>query len=110
MGFEIYIRLFVGFAFTIGLIGAVYWIARRYAGRLGIVRPHAAGRLSVIGQIPLDTRRRVMLIKCDENEHLLLLGPNNDLVIQSSVGGKNFQAALKEARSSDEPTGVGEQA
>ncbi|MEQ8332945.1 flagellar biosynthetic protein FliO [Nisaea sp.] len=111
MGLEIYVRLFFAFAFTIGLIGAVYWLARRYAGKLGIVRPHAAGRLSVIGQISLDARRRVMLIRCDGREHLLMLGPNNDLVIESlpASGSSGFQAALKTAESAENLTNTGEQ-
>jgi len=110
MGFDIYVRFFLGFAFTIGLIGAVYWVARRYAGRLGIVRPNTAGRLSVTGQISLDPRRRVMLVRCDEREHLLLLGPNNDLIIDSGMGASSFQSALKAAGTTDKPAEKGEQA
>lgn len=109
MGFDIYVRFFLGFAFTIGLIGVVYWVARRYAGRLGIVRPNASGRLSVTGQISLDPRRRVLLVRCDEREHLLLLGPNNDLVIDSSAGKSSFQSALKAAGADDKPKETGEQ-
>mgnify|MGYP003668852731 CR=1 FL=1 len=112
MGLEIYVRLFFAFAFTIGLIGAVYWLARRYAGKLGIMRTHATGRLSVVGQISLDARRRIMLIRCDGREHLLMLGPNNDLIIESAPAavGSGFQAALKAAESPDNPTKTGEQA
>lgn len=110
MGFDIYVRFFLGFAFTIGLIGVVYWVARRYAGRLGIVRAHTAGRLSVTGQISLDPRRRVMLVRCDEREYLLLLGPNNDLVIESKAGTSSFKSALKAAGTTDKPAETGEQA
>ncbi|MEP3112388.1 flagellar biosynthetic protein FliO [Nisaea sp.] len=110
MGFDVYVRFFLGFAFTIGLIGVVYWVARRYAGRLGIVRANTAGRLSVSGQISLDPRRRVMLVRCDEREHLLLLGPNNDLVIESAVGTNSFQSALKAAGTVDKTAETGESA
>ncbi|WP_323795932.1 flagellar biosynthetic protein FliO [Nisaea sp.] len=110
MGFDIYVRFFLGFAFTIGLIGVVYWVARRYAGRLGIVRTHNTGRLSVTGQISLDPRRRVMLVRCDDREHLLLLGPNNDLIIASDLGTSSFQSALKAAGTADKLAEKGEQA
>ncbi|UUX50474.1 flagellar biosynthetic protein FliO [Nisaea acidiphila] len=106
MGFEVYFRFFLAFAFTIGLIGVVYWVARRYAGRLGIVRAHAAGRLAITGQISLDTRRRLVLVQRDGCEHLLLLGPNNDLLIESGIGAAQdgFSAALKKAGTSAVPT------
>lgn len=99
MGFEVYLRFFLAFAFTIGLIGAVYWIARRYAGRFGIVRAHTAGRLSLTGQFSLDTRRRLVLVRRDDREHLLLLGPNNDVLIESGIvpGPDSFTAALRDA-------------
>ncbi|MBO6559967.1 MAG: flagellar biosynthetic protein FliO [Nisaea sp.] len=100
MGFEVYLRFFLAFAFTIGLIGAVYWIARRYAGRFGIVRAHTAGRLSLTGQFSLDTRRRLVLVRRDDREHLLLLGPNNDLLIESGISSDpdSFAAALRDAK------------
>lgn len=99
MGFDIYVRFFLAFGFTLALIGAVYWLARRYAGQFGVIRTHARGRLSVSGQISLDTRRRLVLVKRDQKEHLLLLGPNNDLVIESGIGegDEDFNAALREA-------------
>lgn len=104
MGFEVYFRFFLAFAFTIGLIGVVYWVARRYAGRLGIVRAHAAGRLAITGQISLDTRRRLVLVQRDDREHLLLLGPNNDLLIESGIGRDGFAAALRDAGTQETAT------
>lgn len=110
MGLDIYVRFFLGFAFTISLIGVVYWVARRYAGRLGIMGSHATGRLSVTGQISLDPRRRVMLVRCDDREHLLLLGPNNDLVIDSSASAGSFHSALQAAGANPGSSETGEQA
>lgn len=110
MGLDIYVRFFLGFAFTISLIGVVYWLARRYAGRFGIMRSHVTGRLSVTGQISLDPRRRVMLVRCDDREHLLLLGPNNDLVIDSSASAGSFHSALQAAGDNPGSKETGEQA
>jgi len=106
MGFEVYLRFFLALAFTIGLIGAVYWVARRYAGHFGIVRAHTAGRLSLTGQFSLDARRRLVLVRRDDREHLLLLGPNNDVLIESGIvsGPDSFAAALREAAEPAPPT------
>lgn len=110
MGFDIYVRFFLAFAFTISLIVAVYWVARRYAGRLGIMRGPAGGRLSVTAQIALDARRRLILVRRDGSEHLLLLGPNNDLLVESgiSVRGEGFETALKDAVTGTSGTPTGE--
>jgi len=35
----------------------------------------------VIETLPLDGKRRVILLKCDDREHLVLLGQNQDLVL-----------------------------
>ena len=35
-------------------------------------------RLSILETLPLDPKRRVMLIKCDDQEHMVLIGPNNE--------------------------------
>ena len=101
MGFDVYFRFFLAFAFTIGLIGVVYWIARRYAGQLGIVRMHTAGRLAVSGQLSIDARRRLVLVKRDDREHLILLGPNNDLLIENDIDAVQgeFGTALRAAGS-----------
>lgn len=40
-------------------------------------------RLSIIQTMYLDPKRRLVLVKCDEKEHLLLLGPSGDLLVES---------------------------
>jgi flagellar protein FliO/FliZ len=42
-------------------------------------------RLKVIENLAVDSRRRIILIKRDDKEHLLLLGQNNDIVIEQNI-------------------------
>lgn len=46
---------------------------------------HRKRRLQVMETISLDGRRRLAIIKCDDNEHLLLLGPSNETVIAQNI-------------------------
>jgi len=64
---------------TLGLILGVAWGARR----LGMLQAGASGpkRLKVTESIMIDPRRRLMIVRCDEREHLLLLGPAGDVVV-----------------------------
>jgi flagellar protein FliO/FliZ len=64
---------------TLALIGAVAFGARR----LGMLRPMAPGarRLSISESLMLDPRRRLVIVRCDGREHLLLLSPAGDRVV-----------------------------
>ncbi|MDE2334158.1 MAG: flagellar biosynthetic protein FliO [Rhodospirillales bacterium] len=62
---------------SLALVLAAVLAARPLAARLlargGIAGPRAA-RLSLVQMLPLDTRRRVLLLRCDDREFLVLSG------------------------------------
>jgi flagellar protein FliO/FliZ len=45
-------------------------------------------RLSVVEITPIDARRRLVLVRRDDREHLLLLGIGQDLVIEAGIEPK----------------------
>jgi flagellar protein FliO/FliZ len=62
-------------AATLGLIGAAAYAARRWA-LAGILqlKPQADRRLRVIESLNLDAQRRLVLVRLDQEERLILLG------------------------------------
>ena len=69
-------------AAVLGLLLLLAWSLRR----AGVIRPPAgAGRLAVTGSLPLDSRNRLLLVRCDGREHLLALGPAGVRVIESQA-------------------------
>ena len=62
---------------VLALIGALARVARA----TGFAPATRAGRLGVVEQLPLDTRRRLVLARCDGREVLLLVGGAQDAVI-----------------------------
>jgi flagellar protein FliO/FliZ len=70
---------------TLALIGAAAYGARR----LGMLQPGGQGprRLKVMETLMLDPRRRLVIVRCDEREHLLLLSPGADIVV-SEIAAK----------------------
>ena len=64
---------------TLAMIGLVAYGARR----LGMIQPHAPGlrRLKVLESLMLDPRRRLVVVRFDDREHLLLLSPAGDRAI-----------------------------
>ena len=62
-------------AATLGLIGAAAYAARRWApAGLLQLRPQADRRLQVIESLSLDAQRRLVLVRLDREEKLILLG------------------------------------
>ncbi len=69
-----------------GLIAAVWWFVRRYSGvHFGGIGRGRVPRLAVVDAVPVDRRRRLVLVRRDNVEHLLLLGGPSDLVVEGTI-------------------------
>ena len=69
------IRAIAALALTLGLLGAAAVIGRRFGpGALGRLPSRAPRRLAVVESLVLDPSRRLVVIRVDDREHLLLLG------------------------------------
>lgn len=42
-------------------------------------------RLKVLEYMPIDHRRKLVLVRCDDKEHLLLLGAQSETVVESGM-------------------------
>lgn len=86
MEFSVYLRFLLALVFVLGLIGLIAWAARRFGLLRGTVRPrNGQRRIEVIETAAIDSKRRLMLVRRDGAEHLLLLGINGDLVIERGI-------------------------
>lgn len=80
-----YMRFVFAFAFVIALIGLLAFAAKRYGmGYRNVVRS-AKRRLSISEIMPLDNKRRLVLIKRDDQEHLLVIGGTHDMVVERNI-------------------------
>lgn len=75
-------KMFAALLATLALIGAAAWAARRF-GMLQMPRPAAERRIQIVETLMLDPRRRLVLVRVAECEHLLLLGPGGDRAVAS---------------------------
>ena len=71
---------------TLALIGLVAYGARRLNMLQGVVK--RTRRLKITESLMIDPRRRLVVVRFDEREHLLLLSPAGDRAI-SEVAAKN---------------------
>ncbi|HYM01963.1 MAG TPA: flagellar biosynthetic protein FliO [Stellaceae bacterium] len=97
MSLESYWRFALALVAVVALIALCAWIARRLGLGGGFVTGSGKRRLAIIEALPLDGKRRLVLLKRDGVEHLLLLGLHNDLVIERGVGG-DFSGLVQEEK------------
>jgi flagellar protein FliO/FliZ len=80
------VRFFVAFLIVLGLIGAIAWAVRRFgSGRLGANTRGRQPRLAVIDYASVDGRRRLILVRRDNVEHLLMIGGPSDIVVEPNI-------------------------
>jgi flagellar protein FliO/FliZ len=71
----LFLQAVFALAATLGLFGVGVWAARRW-GPAGLMRMSASTprRLAVVESLTLDPSRRLVLVRVDQEERLLLLG------------------------------------
>jgi len=99
-------RFVLSFVVVIGLIGGLAWVLRRYGG--GRIRGAAGkGRLGVVEVAAVDAKRRLVLIRRDDLEHLILLSPTSETIVETGIvsraKGDGFADRLESAKATAEP-------
>jgi hypothetical protein len=98
-------KFFIAFAVVLALIGLTAWLVRRFgANRLG--GGNARGRqprLAVIDAAAVDGRRRLVLIRRDNVEHLLMIGGPTDVVVEQNIVRAATSASREPARGESSP-------
>jgi flagellar protein FliO/FliZ len=84
VNYDAYPRYLVALVFVLGLIGVFGWLLRRF-GPPARFRVPGRHRLSIVEIAPIDARRRLVLLRRDDKEHLILLGQTQDLVIETGI-------------------------
>src|ERR1700681_4021710 len=75
------------FIAVLALIGLAAWLVRRFGGnRLGAnTNRGRMPRLAVIDAAAVDGRRRLVLVRRDNVEHLLMIGGPTDIVVEPNI-------------------------
>ncbi len=89
MEIESYMRFVFALVFVLGLIGVLAALGRRYG--MGYKRSSRGGdkrRLAIVEVIPIDARRRLILVERDDVQHLLVLGSTSETVVETGIPRK----------------------
>jgi flagellar protein FliO/FliZ len=83
------LRTLGALATVLGLLAGALWVVRRYDIKLPAQFAGSradARRLVLVERLPLDGRRSVALIRCDDQEHLVLIAPEGLLMLDAPAG------------------------
>ena len=83
-----YFRFFLALGFVLVLIAGLAALVRRSGfGERLTATPSSAGRrrLSLVEVRPLDAKHKLVLLRRDDREHLVLLGATSDLLIEGDI-------------------------
>ena len=88
MDLDDYLRFILALVFVLSLIGLLSWAVRRY-GLGGRLAASASGgrRLRLIEVAALDAKHRLVLVRRDGAEHLILIGGQTDVVVETGIEG-----------------------
>ena len=82
MDFFLVLKFVAAFSFVLSLMALLAWGGKR----LGVGDALKSGRrLGVIEYLPLVARRKLVIVRRDDREHLILLGVNSETVLESGL-------------------------
>lgn len=88
-------RLIWAITIIMVLLGALALVLKRFGtGRLQGFRRGRLPRLGVVDVASIDTRRKLVIVRRDNVEHLILIGGPNDVVIETSINPSEKPEAI----------------
>lgn len=81
-----YLQAVIALVFVLALIGGFALIARRFG--FGLPAMAIGGRnrrIAVVESTMVDAKRRLVLVRRDSTEHLILLGPASETVLEGGI-------------------------
>src|SRR3954468_16197563 len=82
------LKFFLAFVIVLALIGVTAWVVRRFGAERfgGSAARGRQPRLAVVDAAPVgDGRRKLMIIRRDNVEHLLMIGGPTDVVVEQNI-------------------------
>jgi flagellar protein FliO/FliZ len=80
-----YLRFILALIVVVGLILVVAWVMKRFGVGQGQMTMGRKRRLRTVESASIDGRHRLVLVRRDAVEHLVLLGPTSGQVIETGI-------------------------
>lgn len=90
------LRFVLALGFVLGLVALCSWLARYMGLAPRLSGNKGSGRLEIVEIKPLDAKRKLVLVRRDDVEHLLLLNGERDLLIEQGIRRAPAQSRTEE--------------
>jgi flagellar protein FliO/FliZ len=94
MGLDTYLRFILVLVFVLGLVLALGWVLKR-SGIGGNAMVGKGRRLGVVETAFLGPKHRLVLVRRDTVEHLVLIGPTYASVVENGITGGASQESFR---------------
>lgn len=85
MDSEAYFRFLAAMVFVLALMGGLWLVLRKLGLTTASQNAMGKRRLKVIESLPLDARRRAVILQRDDIQHLVILGPTGETVVETQI-------------------------
>ena len=80
------LRFLSALVFVVSLMGGLWLILKKLGINGGFtLQQGKKRRLRIVEILPLDVKHKAVLLRCDDKDHLVILGPNGETVIEKSM-------------------------
>ena len=85
MDISSYLRFLLALMFVVGMIGALAYMAKRSLPMFRTINTGPTRRIGIVEVMSLDARRRLVLLRRDGVEHLVILSPTSETVVETNI-------------------------
>lgn len=72
--------------FVVSLMGLLWFILKKLGINGGFtLQQGKKRRLNIVEILPLTGSHKAVLLRCDDKDHLVILGPNGETVVEKSI-------------------------
>ena len=81
-----FLRLIIALVIVLGLMGGLTFLLKKLglAAQTPVIHGNKK-RLRLVESLPLDARRRLVLLECDKTQHLVILSASSETVIETDI-------------------------
>lgn len=79
------LRAAVALVFVLALIAGATWLTRRYFGSAVFTGLTGQNRIGIVQSLNIDGRSRLVLLRRDDAEHLIVVGPSGATVVEANI-------------------------
>ncbi len=91
-----YAKFVAALVFVLALMAGLGMVLKRIGLGPGSMLSSDKRRLKIIEILPLDARRRAVLLRRDNAEHLVILGPSGETVVETHIATPDPTDASKQ--------------